>query len=387
MASSRSRYRRVRTLAAAIALIVAGGTAIWAWQQGFLGTVFVALSVATWLTLRLALAADRPRSGAATASTGEGAGDQRILLQVLLDQAPTALLVVEGGAQVRAVNRAARDLFATDDRVLPPPSALLSHDVARFHHGGRRWRIDRAAVQGAGAPATLLALVDVEPEEHAAEARATRELLRVLGHEVMNAMAPIASLAESALGIVDAGERRAQLLPEILGTLARRADGLRRFTEAYRQVARLPEPALARVRIADLFADIALLFANEWQARAMLRIDDPGEAAGTLDRDQIVQALLALLRNGAEAAVGAGVQPVVRLSAFVGDKRLRFDVIDNGPGVDPGSRDSIFLPFFTTKVEGNGIGLAAARQIVQAHGGDASLRQSDPTMFSLSLPQ
>lgn len=387
MDSSRTRHREgaVAILAAA-GLVAAGGAGVWAAGRGFWGTLTVAALVALWLAALLWWAVARPRLLLSAAPAADDPEADRILLRVLIDQAPGALLAVEEGARVRALNRAARQLFDTDDRVLPVPPALLADDAQRLRHGGRSWRIDRVAVRDAHAARTLIALVDVEPEEHAAEARATRELLRVLGHEVMNALAPIASLAESALAVLDRPERRDRLLPEILGTLARRTDGLRRFTEAYRQVARLPEPTLEPVAIADLFADLARLFESEWQGRATLALAPPPEAQVALDRDQIVQALLALLRNGAEASGGVDIVPVVGLSATIEAGRLSFCVRDDGSGVEPVHRASIFLPFFTTKLDGNGIGLAGARQIAQSHGGDVTLRVDSPTTFELFLP-
>jgi signal transduction histidine kinase len=369
-----------------MALVSAGVAIAWAAGKGFWGAVVVAALVAVWLSLVLAWSVMRPRQAALAAPPGGDPEAERILLRVLLDQAPGALLAVEEGTRVRALNRAARRLFDTDDRVLPPPPALLASDAARLRHGGRSWRIDRVEVRGASSDRTLVALVDVEPEEHAAEARATRELLRVLGHEVMNAMAPVASLAESALAVLDVPERRERLLPEILGTLARRAEGLRRFTEAYHQVARLPEPSLVPVALPDLMADVGRLFEGEWQGRATLVLAEAPVVTVALDHDQLVQALLALVRNGVEASLPTGAVPAVVLSAKAGAGRLTFEVVDNGPGVDPVHRASIFLPFFTTKPEGNGIGLAGARQIAQGHGGDVKLGADLPTTFELSIP-
>lgn len=379
--------RNFGTIAAALTLAAAGGTIVWASGHRFWGTVAVALLVLLWLAILLwaAVARTDPRDRPTSAQEPD---EERIMLRVLLDQAPGALLAVENGGHVRALNRAARRLFATDDRVLPAPAALVSVDTTRLRHGGRSWRIDRAVVDALGTPRTLVALVDVEPEEHAAEARATRELLRVLGHEVMNALAPITSLAESALSVLGApAERRERLLPDILGTLARRTDGLQRFTEAYRQVARLPEPTIEPVRLRDLFADCARLFNGEWQDRATLTIDDPGDVAAPLDRGQVTQALLAVLRNGAEAGRDDDAQATVHLAVTDTPARLIFAVSDNGSGVTPADRASIFLPFFTTKPEGNGIGLAAARQIAQAHGGELILNDGLPTTFALALPK
>lgn len=376
----------IGTIAAALGLAAAGGTIVRAFDHRFWGTVAVAVLVVLWLGALLAAAVARADTQHHPANS-EQPDDDRIMLRVLLDQAPGALLAIEGG-QVRALNRAARRLFATDDRVLPAPAALLSPDTARLRHGGRSWRIDRAVVDAPGMPRTLVALVDVEPEEHAAEARATRELLRVLGHEVMNALAPITSLAESALDVLDApAERRDRLLPDILGTLARRTDGLQRFTEAYRQVARLPEPTVEPVRLADLLADCARLFESEWRHHVRLAVDDAGEIVAAIDRGQITQALLALLRNGAEAGIAVDPHPVVRLGVTTTTARLVFAIRDDGGGVAPADRASIFLPFFTTKAKGNGIGLAAARQIAQAHGGELSLDAGMPTTFSLTIPR
>ena len=139
--------------------------------------------------------------------------------------------------------------------------------------------------------------------------------------------------------------------------------------------------------LAALFADLARLFEAQWQGRVRLDMSASDAATASLDRDQITQALLALLHNGAEAALTAAAPPVVRLWATAGPDQLTFHVVDSGPGIDPAHRGTIFLPFFTTKPDGNGIGLTAARQIVQAHGGDATLRSGTPTMFMLSLPQ
>ena len=388
MASDRARRRDGGFVVVAGGGMVAAGVIIdQAWTHGFWGTFAVAALAAAWLAALTWWTAMCPRDAPPEVAASDSE-DDRLMLRVLLDQAPGALLAIEDGGRIRALNRAARTLFATDDLVLPPPTALLLNDTLRLHHGGRSWRIDRVTVDGGGLQRTVAALVDVEAEEHAAEARATRELLRVLGHEVMNAMAPITSLAESALGVLNVPERRDRLLPEILGTLGRRADGLRRFTEVYRQVARLPAPTLAMVRLADLLADLKRLFESEWQGRAMLEVaDHPDDAVASLDRDQIVQALLAILRNAAEAGTVVMVPAVVYLSVDYQPHRLTFRVVDGGSGIDPVHAASIFLPFFTTKPDGSGIGLTAARQIAQGHGGDIALSRHTPTMVELSIPR
>lgn len=378
--------RGIGAIAIATGLVAAGAGAVWAWSYGFYGTLSFTGLAAIWLIVLSWRDSVHPRGATAIQPVSEEGDGERIILRTLLDQAPGALLEIEG-PHIRALNRAARMMFATDDLVTPAPPALLSGDTARLRHDGRDWRIDRAAVYDVGSQRTLVALIDVEAEEHAAEARATRDLFRILGHEVMNAMAPITSLAESALAVLEKPEQRDRLLPEILGTLGRRADGLRRFTEAYRQVARLPEPTPSLVPISDLFADLVRLFDAQWQGDATLVVTDPGAVVASLDRDQMVQALVALLCNGVEAPRAVGATRVVWLSVTMTPERLTFHVADDGNGVDPIQRASIFRPFFTTKADGNGIGLTAARQIAQSHGGDLCLRTTPPTTFDLSIPR
>ena len=378
---------RLVIVATALALPTTGAIGALAWQHGLWGTVLSASIVALALVLSLWWAVARPRHRTPSNIAADAHDGERVMLRALLDQAPGALLAVEGGMRIRALNRAARRLFATDDLVLPAPPALLASGATRWRHEGRNWRIDRVEVAGLGPPRTVIALVDVQADEHAAEARATRELLRVLGHEVMNAMAPITSLAESAVAVLAVPERRDVLLPEILGTLARRADGLRRFTEAYRLVARLPEPVLAPVRIDDLLVDMARLFEGQWDNRVRLIVAEVNAVTVPLDRAQITQALWALLQNGAEAALMAPSPKMVWLSVTFGQSHIAFRVTDSGPGVEMGDVIKMFHPFVTTKPEGNGIGLTAARQIAQSHGGDVvHIATSPVTAFEMIIP-
>jgi signal transduction histidine kinase len=196
-------------------------------------------------------------------------------LRLLLDQMPTPLVGIEGKS-ARALNRAARTLFAAQDRIAPVPPAMLAPTMARMIHAGRHWRIDRVEAGGTVGARTILALIDIEAEERSGEARAAAEMIHVMGHELLNGLAPIVSLAESGLAAWGQDEaRRAQLMPEILATLARRAESLQRFTEAYRALARLPDPALADMVATAFLGDMALLFAGHWQGRVALRMQPP----------------------------------------------------------------------------------------------------------------
>ena len=174
------------------------------------------------------------------------------------------------------------------------------------------------------------------------------------------------------------------LLAEILGPLARRAEGLQRFATDYRALARLPEPILAPSSLDQFARDLAQLFAQRWPATT-LTLDIGAVEQWRMDRDQLHQAVWALLNNAAEAT-GATSEPRVTLSIDREENRLAITVTDNGVGVDPESAALIFRPFHTTKPKGSGIGLSLARQIARGHGGSLELTGANPTAFRISLP-
>jgi signal transduction histidine kinase len=233
-------------IALSLGLVVAGIVAALAWQQGTWGLGVGAALVALWLAALNWWLVARPRDAVRPdpARTDDADG---LVLRLLLDAAPTPLLAIDA-TTARALNRAARRLFATDDRILPVPPPLTDATATHLRHEGRGWRIDRVRVANGQ---DVAALIDIEQEERAAEARASAEMIQVLGHELLNGLAPIASLAESGAVAVARPEVDVALLREILDTLARRAEGLQRFTEAYRAIARLPEPTRRAVPVGN----------------------------------------------------------------------------------------------------------------------------------------
>ncbi|QAY78720.1 PAS domain-containing sensor histidine kinase [Sphingosinicella sp. BN140058] len=367
----------LRAFLFALGLVLCGILGDVAWRHGLWGLLTGAMLAAFWLAALIGWeVAERRAPKVAVAAPEPGSA---FALRLLLDALPTPLVAIEGSS-ARALNRAGRRLFATDDRIVPTPAALLDADAAYFGFEGRRWRIDRVEMRETGGPAALAALIDIEQEERAAEARAGAELIQILGHELLNGLSPIVSLAESGLAAAD----DPVLLREILGTLARRADGLQRFTASYRALARLPAPAIRPVRLADLAFDLSRLFAGRWP-KVTLEVDVPEDLAWPLDRDQINQAVWALLQNAAEAAP-ADKDAAVCLRIQRAGAGLAVDVQDNGPGIPPDATRNIFRPFHTSKPDGSGIGLSLARQVATAHGGGLTLEPGVATIFRLWLP-
>jgi len=382
------RVSTIRTASApafaGIGLVLCGVIGTVAWEHGLWGLLAGAVLVAIWIAALNWSAIVRPAAPAPLAEGSRSDEGDAIVLGMLLDAVPTPLLAVEQG-RARALNRAARTLFATDHIVSPVPPGLLDPSETHLRHEGHGWRIDRVDIAGGGPARSMIAMINIEQEERTAEARATAELMQVLGHELLNGFAPIVSLAESGLAALDKAGDDPALLGEILGTLARRVEGLQRFTAAYRTLARLPEPSCRAVPMRELVDDLARLFAVRWPG-VRLTADAPGDLVWLLDRDQVSQALWALLQNAAEAVSAKGTdRGHVRLAVRRLDAELVIEVRDNGGGVPPDVADRIFRPFHTTKPDGTGIGLSLARQIAHAHGGTLTLCPGVETMFRILL--
>ncbi len=378
--------RGVRAVGLAAGMALGAVAAALAWQASLWGAFTLSLLVAAGFAASLCGQAARAAVGAAPladpASSAQPAEAGALLHRLLLDAAPTPLIALHHD-HARALNRAARQMFGTDARILPIPPPLADAAASHLHHEGRRWRIDRVRADGDPAVSAVIALVDVESEASLAEARASAELIDVLGHELLNGLAPIVSLADSAERAADAEPVDLALLREILGPLKRRAEGLERFARAYRELARLPAPTLTRWDLAEFLLDLRQGFVRRWPQIAFT-IETEEVTAWRFDRDQLSQALWALLHNAAEAA-GQGSSPRVDLSCRREGQRLALEVADSGGGIVPGSADHIFRPFHTTKPEGSGIGLSLARQIARAHGGTVELVAANPTRFRLTL--
>ncbi|MEO0463974.1 MAG: ATP-binding protein [Pseudomonadota bacterium] len=312
----------------------------------------------------------------------EGDGSEAVLHRLLLDAAPTPLVALEAES-ANALNRAARRLFGTDMRILPMPPEFTDPAASHLDYEGYRWRIDRVNAHGRNSNFTLAVMVDVESETSRAEARASAELIEVLGHELLNGLAPIVSLTESARDAASANSPDAELLREILGPLARRAQGLQQFASDYRKLARLPAPVMNSHDVAEFVSDLEQGFTRNWPKIAF-SLDPAVGAHWTFDRDQLYQALWALLHNAAEA-VSHQPEPKVSLTCQVQETRLTFDVSDNGAGVAAANAAHIFRPFHTTKAGGSGVGLSLARQIARAHGGAVEYAGAMPTRFALTI--
>jgi signal transduction histidine kinase len=217
-------------------------------------------------------------------------------------------------------------------------------------------------------------LSDVSRALRDEERQAWQRLIRVLGHELNNSLAPIRSIAGSLEALVAREPRPADWDEDMrrgLAIITTRSDALRRFMEAYSRLARLPPPQLGAVAVGALVRRVAGL-----ETRVKVTVRPGPELTVRADGDQLEQLLINLLRNAADASLESGGAVTMGWSAPNGGRTLEVWVEDEGPGLP--NTANLFVPFFTTKPQGSGIGLVLSRQIAEAHGGVLTLDNRRP---------
>jgi two-component system nitrogen regulation sensor histidine kinase NtrY len=245
----------------------------------------------------------------------------------------------------------------------------------------------------------LVTLQNIQTELQKQELESWQNLTRVLRHEIMNSITPISSLTSTLREILDHDLTKkehnyelktegAEDLREGLTTIESRSKGLIKFIDAYREYTSLPQPKTQRIRVAELLEKVAQLLKPELKKTTIQFSYQCDSEYLTIDADQemIEQVLINLIKNAMEA-LDHSSNAKIELKGTYADNRVLISVTDNGPGIIPEAIERVFIPFFTTKKTGSGIGLALSRQIMQMHNGSLSVK-SEPdvkTTFTLSF--
>lgn len=301
------------------------------------------------------------------------------LLGKTLAALDNAVLVFDQDARLRLLNPAAQRLLQAERHDLfgrlaqdlglqslldAPSGQLVNH---RFNGRSGRFEVRHAPLRTGGRSGRLLVINDVGRVLREEERQAWQRLLRVLGHEVNNSLAPIQSMAGTLASLA-----LREPLPEDwredfrggLDLIGHRAGALSRFLASYSQLTRLPPPQRREVPLGSLLEKLARL-----DARLPVQLQPGPPVQVAVDPDQLEQALINLMRNAVEASLPVGGAVIVRWREE--SDRVVIEVLDEGAG--PPASDNLFVPFFTTKPGGSGIGLALARQVAEAHDGGVSL--------------
>ncbi len=262
----------------------------------------------------------------------------------------------------RSIGQSANELHLEDWLGAPDQS------IRSFGANPARWLLRKASFRQDGAPHTLLVMADVRVPLQEEEQAAWKRLIRVLGHELSNSLAPIKSISGSLLARVECiqGDEVARSdFRRGLSVVESRADALHRFVQSYRRLAQLPPPRQRPVALGPLMERVVLL-----EQRLPVKLDAGPQVTLDADSDQIEQMLINLLANAVDASLANGGQPV-RTSWAPTDSSVQIVIEDNGLGI--ANPENLFVPFYTTKPTGSGIGLALAQQIARAHGGEITL--------------
>lgn len=340
-------------------------------------------------------------------------GDHRDqILQLILENLSLGILLIDEKGKILMTNAKCQELLDIpaykDWKRLAERLPELAHILGDFDFTGRKlWSrndssiseeyfLDLRHLQLAGAQYHLISIGTMRHALEEKEMEAWHRLIRILSHEVMNSVTPVVSLSETLRSMITDSEevKKPEALSnedlvdmdEALKTIIRRSQGMLSFVEEYRKLSQLPAPEKSLISVNALFEDVIQLMLQEADSRGVQIHNRLSQSrlAIMADKKMIEQVLINLIKN-AFHALDRHKKASIELSAELQEEGTMLHVKDNGEGIDPDLLSQIFVPFFTTRKSGTGIGLSLSKNIMKSHGGDLKV-QSKPgegTLFSL----
>ncbi len=308
-----------------------------------------------------------------------GAFEATALLRTIMAEIDVAIFTFDPERRLRLVNRAGENLLGRSiDKLLGRKASELNLDVVvdadedtplslTFPGGSGRWGVRKSSFRERGLPHELIVLTDLSKTLREEERNAWQRIVRVLGHELNNSLAPIKSIAGSLERLIRRDPPPADWQDDArsgLNVIATRAEALSRFMQAYARLARLPAPQMEPVRLGELIGRVVSL-----ETRLPVKIATGPPVTIEADAAQIEQLLINIVHNAVDASLETGGGVTVGWREI--SECVEVYVQDEGQGIM--NPTNLFVPFFTTKPGGSGIGLALSRQIAEAHGGSLTL--------------
>jgi two-component system nitrogen regulation sensor histidine kinase NtrY len=329
-------------------------------------------------------------------------------LNTIVQQIGTGLITFDGTGQVNIINSAALRMLGIyrlhNLSELEEKHPRLYDLLADLNSGVRELyrtpsdqplALQGAAIQMHGKWVRIVVLQNIQTELQQQEVESWQNLTRVLRHEIMNSMTPIVSLVGTMRLIVNediekstTNQEAVSDLKEALQTLEKRSKGMMQFVNAYRDFTTLPKPIIANLNVRELLHEVIQLLQTDltavgvlWQVHVK-----PDNLTLKADSSQIQQVLINLIKNASES-FSAQTNRMITINGYVTDSLTIIEVSDNGDGIEPEALENIFIPFYTTKKTGSGIGLSLSRQILQQHGGQLNVHSEvgKGTVFSLVI--
>lgn len=312
--------------------------------------------------------------------------------ELLLQEVDTALIITDERGIIEWCNRTAEQLIGRAPRLPETICQALTDtcDVVRYEHAGRTLdlALSQNRIQMQNRQCRIISLKNLHGALNRTEMEAWQKLIRVLTHEIMNSITPIISLSDTLCERSTEqpiSESTAQTMQQGLSIIHRRCKGLMEFVQNYRRLTRIAPPVKTPVSVQAFLQDLQQLSGD---TNVCFIDETPDGTTWNADRGQMEQVFLNLLKNAREACRNCP-NPEIRVHACLKAKQIRFTVSDNGEGILPEVRERIFVPFFTTKPNGSGIGLSLCRQIITLHDGCIQVH-SEPdrgSKFILDFPE
>ena len=311
--------------------------------------------------------------------------ESQLLLRTIIDHIDVAIIALNQDNQISFTNPAADNLLqlkkmSASQELLQQLSFVQDltsgcHQVVElsFGHQYGRFNVYVEEFREAGKQHKLLFITDIRMLLRSEERKAWQDLVRVISHEINNSLSPIASISQTLKRIIEREPQDAAVkndLREGLNIISERAIGLSQFVDSYKQLAKLPEPHIQALAIRPLIEKIRLLFNHQ-----PIIIETETDVTLLLDPIQFEQVLINLIKNAVEATALTNPGSTINIRWAVSGQFFKLDICDQGSGIS--NPKNLFVPFYSTKKQGSGIGLVLSRQIIEAHNGRLTLSNQD----------